>query len=84
MCASQVMALGLADLVVASLEAYRDRAIALATHPADLAALRARLVESRRTTILFDSPRFTRQLEDVLQEMSRRHRAGLPHTTPIG
>ncbi len=83
MCASQVRALGLPELVVPDLEAYRAMAIDLGLHPEDLAALRGRLVENRRTAILFDSKRFTRQFEDVLQEMSRRHRGGVPHATPI-
>lgn len=83
MCASQVVALGLPELVVPTLEAYRARAIELASQPAALGALRTRLLENRPTAILFDSRRFTRQFEDVLAEMSRRSRMGLPHTTPI-
>lgn len=83
MCASQVMAMGAPELVVPNMESYRARAIEMATDPGLLADARARIAANRSTSVLFDSPRFTRQLEGVLTEMSRRHRAGVPHTTPI-
>jgi predicted O-linked N-acetylglucosamine transferase (SPINDLY family) len=83
MCASQVLAMDLPELVVPDLATYRACAIELATHPEILSGLRARLSANRSTSILFNSKRFTRQLEDVYAEMSRRHRAGVPHTTPI-
>ncbi len=83
MCASQVLAMGLPDLVVSDMNAYRARAIEIATHPELVADIRGRLAAARATSVLFDSRRFTRELEDVLAEMSRRFRAGVAHTTPI-
>ena len=83
MCASQVTAMGVPELVVPDMSTYRARAVELATHPEILADLRARIAANRSHSILFDSVRFTRQLEGVLAEMSRRHRAGVPHTTVI-
>ena len=83
MCASQVFAMGLPELVVSDMNAYRDRAIEIATHPELVADMRGRLAAARATSVLFDSRRFTRQLENLLAEMSRRYRAGVAHTTPI-
>ena len=83
MCASQALAMGLPDLVVSDMNSYRARAIEVATHPELVADMRGRLAAARATSVLFDSRRFTRQLEAVLAEMSRRYRAGVPHTTPI-
>lgn len=68
---------GLPDLVASSPDDYERRAVALATDPQALAALRARLEANRLTTPLFDTARFTRQLERAFEAMHARRREGL-------
>jgi predicted O-linked N-acetylglucosamine transferase (SPINDLY family) len=63
MGASLVTAAGLPELVCADTGAYEERAVALATRPGELAALRRRLAEGRETSRLFDLAGFARQLE---------------------
>ncbi|MGE0734754.1 MAG: tetratricopeptide repeat protein [Alphaproteobacteria bacterium] len=74
--ASLLKAVGLPDLVKDSLPAYEAAAVDLARDPAAAAALRARLAVNRTTTPLFDSERFTRNLEAAYEEMMRLYRAG--------
>lgn len=83
MSASMVRALDLHELAVDDREAYKSQAIRLATQPATIADLRARLTMRRTTSALFDSARFTGQLEAIFEEMARRSRRGLPATAPI-
>ncbi len=76
--ASLLRAVGLAELVTESAEAYAALALALARDPTRLAALRARLAAARGTAPLFDTDGFTRALEAAFTTMLRRQRAGLP------
>lgn len=66
--ASQLRAIGLDDMVTHSLDDYESRALALAQQADALAAVRRRLHSNRATHPLFDMQRFTRNLEDVLQQ----------------
>jgi protein O-GlcNAc transferase len=75
--ASLLHALGLGDLVVDSLEAYRDLVLALARDPARLASLRERLVQARKTAPLFDTARFIRNLERAYEAMQARREKSL-------
>ena len=75
--ASLLTHVGLPDLVASSPDDYERRAVALATDPQALAALRARLEANRMTTPLFDTARFTRQLERAFEAMHARRREGL-------
>lgn len=75
--ASLLTHVGLPDLVASSPDDYERRAVALATDPQALAALRARLEANRLTTPLFDTARFTRQLERAFEAMHARRREGL-------
>lgn len=68
---------GLPDLVASSPDDYERRAVALAADPQALAALRARLAAGRLTVPLFDTARFTRQLERAYEAMHARRRARL-------
>jgi len=68
--------IGMADMVVDDMDAYVARAIHLATHPEELAALAERLRANRETTVLFDVPRFARHLEAAYTEMWQRHCRG--------
>jgi predicted O-linked N-acetylglucosamine transferase (SPINDLY family) len=75
--ASLLRAVGLPELVTHSLEEYEEMAVALA-HDADkLAAIRAKLIRNRDTAPLFDTQRFTRDLESAYGVMWRRHMTGL-------
>lgn len=76
MAASIVGAAGLSELVTPDLETYRARALELAYDPAALARYRAQLIAHREASPLFDSARFTRDLEAAYAEMSRRLRGG--------
>lgn len=74
---SVVRATGMPDMVVDTLTEYEARALRLATHPAELAAVRTRLLEQRGTCALFASDRYRRHLESAFATMSERVAAGL-------
>jgi len=63
--ASQLYAVGLPELVTETGEAYEALAIALARDPARLKTLRGRLAHNRATTLLFDTTRFARNIEEL-------------------
>jgi protein O-GlcNAc transferase len=73
--ASLVTAAGLPQLVCDSMQAYEDTAVRLATHSTELAALRATL-KAGPTLPLFDTPRFTRNLEGAFESMWARYLKG--------
>ncbi|MBF0304806.1 MAG: hypothetical protein HQL41_04035, partial [Alphaproteobacteria bacterium] len=75
--ASLVHAVGLPELAVPDHATYRDTAIALATDPARLDDLRARLAVNRLTTPLFDTDAFARKLETAFETIWDRHCRGL-------
>jgi predicted O-linked N-acetylglucosamine transferase (SPINDLY family) len=76
--ASLLHAVGLPDLVTHDPAAYEARALALATDPAALAEVRARLAANRLTHPLFDTPAFARRIEAAYATIWARHAAGLP------
>lgn len=63
MAGSLLRAAGLPELICETEADYEALAIELAHHPARLQALRARLQSQRMDCVLFDTERFTRQLE---------------------
>ena len=63
MAASLLTTLKLPELITDNQAAYETLAIELATHPTKLAAIKAKLAENKLTTIAFDTPFFTQQLE---------------------
>ncbi len=67
--ASILTACDMAELVTPDLAAYEALALALARDPARLAALRAKLAAGRATAPLFDTARFTRNLEAAYAAM---------------
>jgi predicted O-linked N-acetylglucosamine transferase (SPINDLY family) len=75
---SLLRAVGLPELVAESLAEYEELAMTLARDPGRLTGLRERLARNRDTEPLFDTPRYTRDLESAYLAMWRRHRAGLP------
>jgi predicted O-linked N-acetylglucosamine transferase (SPINDLY family) len=74
---SLLHAVGLPELVTHSLDDYAALALALATAPQRLAALRAKLAGLRAGAALFDVPGYTRDLEALYTAMWGRHVAGL-------
>lgn len=76
--ASLLQAVGLPELIAGSLEDYEERAVRLATKPAELAELRAKLAGNRLRMPLFDTERFARHLERAYQSMWERHARRLP------
>jgi len=78
MSASLLHAVGLPELAVPDLDAYRALAVALAADRPRLAALRARLAANVATMPLFDTPRFVAGLEAAYRAMWARAEAGLP------
>ncbi len=76
--ASVLTAIGLPELIVRSQAEYEAMAVDLATNPDKLAAIKAKLADNRLTTPLFDTERFTRDLERAFEAMCERHRLGLP------
>lgn len=75
---SLLHAIGLPELVTSSQEAFEALAVALATQPAQLQALKDRLRDHRTTRPLFDTAWFARRMEAVYIRMIEQHEAGLP------
>jgi predicted O-linked N-acetylglucosamine transferase (SPINDLY family) len=76
MAGSLLHAIGLPDLVTETLAEYEALALRLATEPALLAGLRARLLQQRHTAPLFNTDRFRRHFEAALDTMWQRHQRG--------
>jgi predicted O-linked N-acetylglucosamine transferase (SPINDLY family) len=76
--ASLLHAVGLPELVTASLAEYEALALALARDLPRLNAIKAKLIRNRSTAPLFDTPRYTRHLEAGYAVMCQRSRLGLP------
>jgi len=77
---SLLRAAGMSELATASLADYESLALALATDPVRLAALRTKLAASLPTCALFATDRFRRHLEAAYAAMCERQRAGEPPT----
>ena len=75
--ASLLKAVGLPELVSASLADYEAMALRLAGEPALLAGLRQRLAANLPTAALYDTPRYTRHLEAAYAHMVARARGAL-------
>jgi hypothetical protein len=73
-------AIGLDELVTTSLDDYEALALRLAREPEAVAQLRARLARNRQTYPLFNTARFTRNLEAAYQQMLETWKAGRPPT----
>lgn len=63
---SELLAIGLPELVTFSLVDYEQRALHLARNPVRLRRLREQLATNRAHAPLFDMPQFTRNFEDAL------------------
>lgn len=69
MSTSILSVIGLPELIAQSLEEYEALAVRLAQSPDELQMISQRLAKNRLTEPLFDTPRFTRNLEKVFKEM---------------
>ena len=74
--ASLLGAVGLPELICADGPAYVERVCQLAEQRERREALRRQLLEARDHSLLFDAPRFARDLEALFQRMWQRHSAG--------
>lgn len=77
-CASQLLAADMPELVVTSAQDYLETAVRLATHPSELGELRQRLLQHRDHLRLFDTARLTRHIESAYLTMHTRVCRGLP------
>ncbi len=73
---SLLYALGVPELVTASLQQYETLALDLALNPTKLAALREKIARNRLAAPLFDTPRFRRHLESAYVTMWGRYECG--------
>jgi len=76
--ASLLNAVGMPELVVATLGEYEERATALGRDAQALSALRSKLSASLAAAPLFDGKSFTRDLERAYRTMHERRLGGLP------
>ena len=76
--ASLLDAVAMPELVVATLDEYEQRAVALARDAQGLRALRDTLAANLHDAPLFDAAAFTRDLEKACRAMHDRALAGLP------
>ena len=67
----------LPELITNTPEEYEALAIELATHPEKLKAIKEKLASNLSTTLLFDTKRFTKNLESAYTQMYERHHEGL-------
>ena len=82
--ASLLIAIGLPDLIAEDLEAYEGLALKLAREPEKLASVKATLSRNRGTEPLFDTKRFTRDIEAAYLAMWERHQRGeAPAQMPV-
>jgi protein O-GlcNAc transferase len=79
--AGLLYAAGLPELVTASLVEYQELALALAGAPERLAAIKEKLKRNRDSHPLFDTMRFTRDLEHAYTIMWERQQRGLLATS---
>jgi predicted O-linked N-acetylglucosamine transferase (SPINDLY family) len=76
--ASLLHAIGLSDLVTSSLAEYEKTALALARDRQQLRNLRDRLARNRQSEPLFDTARYTRDLEWAYTRINEQTERGLP------
>jgi protein O-GlcNAc transferase len=77
-CADLLTVAGLPELITGSLAEYEALAITLANNPKRLAAIRQRVRAEAPSSPLFDTARYTRNLETAFQTMYETFQAGLP------
>lgn len=78
MGASLLTAVGLPEMIADTPQAYEDLAVALASDPASLRAVKRKLAANLPDCLLFDTKRTVRRLETAFEAMHERARNGLP------
>jgi protein O-GlcNAc transferase len=82
---SLLSAAGLPELITRSLEEYEALALTLAREPARLKSIKEKLTAQRETCALFDTARFTRQIEAAYTTMwQRAQQGGKPQSFAVG
>ena len=76
--ASLLNAIELPELITTTQEQYEATAIELATNPEKHKAIKDKLEKNRLTTALFNTPRFTKNIEAAYTQMYERYQADLP------
>jgi len=71
-------AMEMTELIASSQEHYVQLAVELGTNPSRLSEIRKKLADHRLTRPLFDSRRYTANLEAAFTTIHERHLAGLP------
>ena len=74
--ASILSALGMADMVVNTLDDYRVLALRLAANPADMKSLRDRVARARTAAPMFDTRNYVHCYESAIDAMMARWRQG--------
>ncbi|WP_353433283.1 tetratricopeptide repeat protein [Polynucleobacter sp. MWH-UH23A] len=69
--ASQLTAIGMTELIVASQEEYISKAVELAKKPEKLIAIRNRLEANRFTAPLFNSKQYVQDLEQIYLDLTK-------------
>ncbi len=77
MAASLLSAIGLPELIASNQEEYEALAIESAMNPQKLTDIKLKLARNRLTTLLFDAPSFTKNLEAAYIKMYKQRQAGL-------
>ena len=80
MAGALLTAAGLNSLITHSLSAYEEKAVQLAHSPDEVTRLKAQLNKVKADGVLFDTPRFARNLESRLAELIAVQPARLPGT----
>lgn len=75
--ASLLNAIKMPELITNSVEEYEALAIELATNPIKFREIKSKLVNNRFKTPLFDTPLFTKNLEDAYLKIHQRYQNGL-------
>lgn len=76
-CASLLNAMGMPDLIAVNTADYIELAVDLGRNPWRLTDVRARLVEAKKSSALFDTGRYVRALEKAYVMMFERQQQGL-------
>jgi predicted O-linked N-acetylglucosamine transferase (SPINDLY family) len=72
MAGSLLLSIGLPELITSTLSDYEDLAVSLANDPARLSSIRTRLATNKAASSVFDTPRFVKNLEDILHQIASR------------
>jgi protein O-GlcNAc transferase len=84
--ASLLTSAGLPELICATADDYRAKALQLATSPAELSRVRSRVLEARWSSPVFDTGLYTRNLEALyfsIWDDARAGRAGGPESFTV-